>query len=199
MATIADAITAVQVNTSRPDKVALITQAVKAFVVKAHAVDFFHRDLVELGATAPGTPGYDVTIALPTRWRKFAYIFQCDSTGLPISGHKGFKFLDPEDVFQYNTSARNEVAYVVGNNVRLINNTTQIDYYRWGFYQKPDASSTATSTWILDNEAMFQGIVDGATMYVHSKLGNTNLARVEQLNWDEWKGMILAEALTDHI
>ena len=197
---IAGIIAEVIVQTGRSDKTALITQAAKAMVLKAHSLDFFPRDRVESNILAVSpTAANEVSVTLPARWRRFNYIFQCDSTGRPISGHVGFTRVDAEDVFLFDTRRRNEVYYVVGENVKMLNYNREISHYRWAYFAYPDVSTTNKETWMTKNDMLAQAIIDGTTWYVHKKLEHQTSARIEMENWNEWKGIILAEALTEDV
>ncbi len=183
----------------RPDQTALISSAVNAMVLKAHSVDFFPRDLVESNVITVGTPGTEVSEALPTRWRKFNYIFQTGSTGLILAGHKGFENVDAADRFQWDTSAKNEIYYVAGSNVKLKNFKTSISYIKYGYFEYPDVSNDALNTWMTSNVMLERAILDMAIRYIHLKLGDATRARSEELNWVEWKATILAEALISSV
>jgi hypothetical protein len=121
-----------------------------------------------------------------------------DSTDAIISGHKGFQVVDPEDIFTFERVQRNEVYYVVGENVRIKSYNT-ISRVTWCWYEYPALTSGAVETWMTLVPSMAQAIMDGATWYLNNKLGNSRMAQFDLSMWREWQEMIQAECFREAV
>ena len=179
MATIQDIIDNVEAETNRVDKTAMITRAVKAVILKAHALDYFPQDRVSAVIT-PSSPGLIVTEALPTRWRKFDIIAPLSSAGVSLK--KKFTRRDPDDMMYFDGERISDHFHVVGSNV-IMESEDSIVKVGWTYYTYPEVSTLSSSTWMTLRYE--QELTDGALAYVYKKLGDESTARDYR---DLWQG-----------
>lgn len=179
MATIQDIIDAVEADTGRPDKSALIQRVVKATIIKAHEIDFFPRDRVEDTDVSFGAAAATITVSLPTRWRKFELIRPLDEDGNAIG--KEFERRSTDNTRKFGQDFANDLDrkyfedyyFVLGDNVRIFAENT-VRKLHWVYFEYPDLGTLTNSTWITDNYE--QAIIDGASFHVYNRLGYTNQA-----------------------
>jgi len=161
-------------ETGKPHQSALIERAVKSVILKAHQSDYYQRDLTSDDNVVPGSPAIAVVEELPTRFRKFESIELLDaSTGVSLG--KYFDPVLPSSSLQYDGNLIPYHYWVEGANVKLFSEIS-IDRLGWSWYQNPDLSTTAKTTWITANYE--QDIIDGASAYVYLKAGDKSSASI---------------------
>ena len=184
----------VKLITGRIDQTVLIEAATKAIVTKAHTLDLFKRDLAVSGVVAIGVPAQEVTITpLPERLRDFAYIALTDVAGTPLGTSKYLAVVSDLIQLKDNTEFTGDIKYcIVGDSLKIYSPFGSVNYIQYGYYQYPDVSSMALSTWLTNNALAEQAIVDGVTFYVKQKLRDVAGQRVERDLWTMWQQDILA-------
>lgn len=204
MTTIATIITTVEGITGRTDKTTLITSAVKASILAAHSgsyldrggvsgPQYFSQDRIEAEVT-PGAAAKKITQSLPTRFRKYCYILPIDSDSIAL--HRGFTRKDPADVFSFEQISILEIYYIVGQNVKIVSNSV-INKLKWCYYEYPDVTNTANTTWLADQYE--QAIEDRSCAYVYRKLGEARLAKEYMDSWREQAIQIVGDNLIEDV
>lgn len=174
-------VAAVEIDTGRPDKSALIGRSVRAMVLKAHQLDYFPQDRVSEIKTA-GTPAKSITEALPTRWRKFELVRPLTTLDVPVLGIHKFTRKVPDNIFNFDGDVQPNYYYVIGSTV-FMESTQQIDKFNWVFFQHPTVVAGTATTWItLQYE---QELIDLCNSYVYKQLGDNVSSK---LNLELWNG-----------
>ena len=158
-------------ETGRPDKAAMIERAVKAIVLIAHNYDSYPQDRVS-AIVVPGVAGKIVTEALPTRWRVFEIIAPLAADGTTLK--KKFKRRSPDNTMAFEGTNLTEHFHVAGQTV-VMESLDEIVNIGWSFFQDPDISTLAKTTWITLKYG--QELIDGANAYVYKKLGDEKTAK----------------------
>jgi hypothetical protein len=161
---IGEIVDAVIADTSRVDLETSILRWAKAALLRFHEYDYYPKDRVRDQPTV-GTSGNQVTLTLPTRWRRFRYIAKTTSDGTVCGIFKpGTEFIG--------TSAWYEV---VGNEVVLHDVSGGIiSYVDWVYYEYPEIGDD-TETWI--SEKYGQEVIDLVNWYLYRRTGDLETAR----------------------
>lgn len=182
---------AVLEETNRTDKSAMILRAVRSIVLQAHRIEDFQRDLVKDNAVYPASPGNDILVSLPTRWRRFERIDIVDLATGVFTGNK-YSWIEPDDNNQFNPALLPNYYWVEGAQVKLTSYTAA-SRLAWWYYADPDLAQDTASTWITTRYS--QDIIDGAIGYVYRKLGDTESARNYLQLWAEFRQRLVADNL----
>jgi hypothetical protein len=159
-----------------------------------HSADKFKRDLVESTLVTIGSPANKVSFALPSLFRDFSFVMVTDANGAPYydedqSIAQNCELHELQDINERPARIKRTI---VGTNCQVYNPAGNITYLLYGYYAFPDVSSMSNSTWITNNAAGEQAIVDGAMYYVKQKLGDTEGMRVEQQFWHMWLSTVIS-------
>ena len=125
--------------TNRPDLVAETETAVKAATLKAHASDFYPKDLFESGVifdTAAYFQSLGYKQLLP-RWRSLEYLRKYDAVGM-VAGDF-LKVITPEQTLDSYSINKENVVYLAGDMLEIRSNT-QLQYILLGCYLHPDVT-----------------------------------------------------------
>lgn len=172
--------------TNRPDLVAETLSAVRAATLKLHQIDYFYKDLYEVGVSF-SSAAYEQQLEYRTlipRWRSLKYLRKTDSTGSDTLGF--FDIIVPENVLDGYYLNKNDVAYVAGAVIQ-IRSSTQFQYMLMGCYLQPDITVATYNSWIaLDHP---YAIIFEAAATVFKMIGDTEkfaahsaLAQMERQN-----------------
>lgn len=181
MATFAELLTDVYTLTNRPDLVNETKQAVKAATLKAHQMDFFYKDLYEVGVQF-STSDYIQALEYRTitpRYRALKYIRKTDISGVPGA------FLDvitpalSLDRYGYN---REDICYGAGEVIQ-IKSSTLLQYILFGCYRNPDITEATYSSWIAVDHPF--AIVYEAAATVFKTIGQDEKAAIFKKLTDE--------------
>ena len=156
--------------TNRPDLVAETLSAVRAATLKLHQIDYFYKDLYEVGVSF-SSAAYEQQLEYRTlipRWRSLKYLRKTDSTGSDTLGF--FDIIVPENVLDGYYLNKNDVAYVAGAVIQ-IRSSTQFQYMLMGCYLQPDITVATYNSWIaLDHP---YAIIFEAAATVFKMIGDT--------------------------
>jgi hypothetical protein len=156
------------------DKIAI---ALRMTTLRAHRLDFFWRDHVEVNIsslsqdTDPTLYTIDVTTQL-TRFRQVNYVQYYD----PDSGALGAMLdeIDPSNQTDEYNYWRGNVWYMSGTNLNI-----RFDYpsngARLGYWQNPDVSAASYNSWIKDE--LPDLLVQGSLAYLFNMMGKQEEAR----------------------
>lgn len=146
MATFTELINDVYTLTNRPDLVGETELAVKAATLKAHQLDFFYKDIEEVGMSFPSADylqSIDYRSILP-RYRALKYIRKTDESGIP--GAK-LRLITPAEFLDRYNFERLDVCYVAGEAIQ-IKSSTALQYILFGCYLNPNLSAATYNSWV---------------------------------------------------
>lgn len=138
--------------TNRPDLVAETTMALKSATLKAHATDYYFKDLFET-AIMYDTEDYLQTIPYRTlfpKYRALKYLRKWDGSVGGDDAGKPFEIVTPEEIFDSYNRQRNDIAYVAGQVIQ-VRSSTAIKYSLMGVYLQPTVDTPETyNSWVSD-------------------------------------------------
>lgn len=168
--TLAELIQEVYNLTNRPGLVAETLTAVRSATLKLHQLDYFYKDILEVGIEFNPT-GFVVSANyrdLIPRWRALKYLRKTDSTG--IEQGLLYNIIVPESVLdQYGVNQEN-VCYVAGTYLHVRSSTT-LQYAILGCYQNPDITELGFNSWIAVDHPY--AIVFEAAALIFKMIGDT--------------------------
>lgn len=141
--------------TNRPDLVGESTLAIRIATLKAHASDYFYKDLFETGVQF----GFSVTQqmleykTLVPRWRALKYLRTFDYSTPPGTPGKFLEILTPESVTDSYSINKENVCYVAGLEIN-IRTCPAFQYFLLGCYVYPDVTPIGYSSWVADEMPM---------------------------------------------
>jgi len=186
MATFAELCSDVYTLTNRPDLVSETKLAVKAATLKAHQMDFFYKDLYEVGVQF-STSDYIQALEYRTispRYRALKYIRKTDVAGTPGDFLSVITPALSLDRYGYQ---REDICYAAGEVIQ-IKSSTSIQYILFGCYRNPDITETSYDSWIaLDHP---YAIVYEAAATVYKQIGQDEQAAMFKKLTDEQFMMI---------
>ena len=156
--------------TNRPDLVGETLLAVKNATLKAHASDYYYKDIRETAVqftTAEYLQSLDYRTLIPL-WRAVKYLRKVDITTTPPTPGKFLKLLTTEEVLDSYEIQRENVFYVAGTEVQIRSNTEE-QYYLLGCYVRPSIIEADFNSWIADEAPM--AIVYEAAATVFKTIG----------------------------
>lgn len=167
MTTLADLVADVYTLTNRPDLVSETLVAIRAATLKAHASDYYYKDLFETGIQfdqEQSQQSLDYKLLIP-RWRSLKYVRPylynaqqqgCARTPLTV--------LTPEDILDSYGITKENVCYIAGLQLQ-IRTLAAFQYYLLGCYVYPNVTADGYSSWVAD-ECPFAIIYDAvATIF----------------------------------
>jgi len=144
-------VAAVTAITNRPDLASSIESAVQAATLKAHASDYFFRDLVEVAVEfdeARYIQTFDPLQVVPT-YRQVKYIRLWEG-GLTGTYGKFLKHIHTENSVDSYGSSKLDVFYMAGAYLQ-IRGVAQVSQVLFGAYVNPVVAPTESySSWIAD-------------------------------------------------
>ncbi len=193
MATIADLAADVYTLTARPDLVNETALAIKSATLKCHQVDFFDRDLFEVGIQFD-TAEYLQTFpysSLITHWRALKYFRKVDvSVDPPVPLDPPFEIITPDSALDNYSLERQDVVYLAGENYKF-KSRTQFQYMLVGCYLNPTVSpDSGYSSWIADQHP-FAIIYDAARIICRAIGKDSEAGEFEKL-FREQIGLLIA-------
>jgi hypothetical protein len=175
MATFAELVADVKTLTNRPDLSAEITLAVKAATLKAHASDFYVKDIFETAIIwDPAAYVQSLTYkSLVPRWRSFKYLRKYIPGATPDLSVDGdfFTLIDPTAATDGYKVNRSNVCYIAGEDLDIRSNTLD-KYMLLGCYVWPDITEATYTSWVA-SEMPYAIVYEAA-----SKI-------FKQIGWDE--------------
>lgn len=186
MATFAELCSDVYTLTNRPDLVSETKLAVKAATLKAHQMDFFYKDLYEVGVQFSSSD-YIQALEYRTispRYRALKYIRKTDVAGTPGDFLSVITPALSLDRYGYQ---REDICYAAGEVIQ-IKSSTSIQYVLFGCYRNPDITETSYDSWVaLDHP---YAIVYEAAATVYKQIGQDEQAAMFKKLTDEQFMMI---------
>lgn len=156
--------------TNRPDLTGITTSAVRSATLSLHSLDYYYRDLVEVGLVFT-TPEYlqqiDYRVVLPS-FRSLKYIRRTDSQGTALGDL--FDVIVPEQVLDQYKYTKTNVCYVAGQIIQ-IRSSCPVQYILLGYYAHPNVNSATYSSWIAVDHPW--AIVYKAAETVFKTIGDT--------------------------
>jgi hypothetical protein len=146
MATFTELLNDVYTLTNRPDLVGETTLAVKAATLKAHQIDYFYKDIEEVGMSFPLSEyiqSIEYRTVLPL-YRALKYIRKTDAEGKP---GPLLKLITPAEFLDRYNYERVDVCYVAGESIQ-IKSSTELQYILFGCYLNPNVSEANYNSWI---------------------------------------------------
>lgn len=146
MATFAELCADVYTLTNRPDLVSETKLAVKAATLKAHQLDFFYKDIYEVGVQFD-TSDYVQALEYRTispRYRALKYIRKTDVSGTPGDF---LSVITPAMSLDKYGHQRDDICYAAGEVIQ-IKSSTSLQYILFGCYRNPDITENSYSSWI---------------------------------------------------
>lgn len=188
MATFTELLAEVYTLTNRPDLVNETKLAVKAATLKAHQLDFFYKDIYEVGVQF-STSDYIQALEYRTispRYRALKYIRKTDLSGTPGAF---LNVVTPSMVLDGYGTQREDICYGAGEVIQ-IKSSTLLQYILFGCYRNPDITESGYSSWIaLDHP---YAIVYEAAATVYKQVGQDEQAAVFKRMTDEQFAMLRA-------
>lgn len=140
--------------TNRRDLGALTLSAVRSATLKAHAIDYFYKDIQE-STIAYTSLDYIQQFEYQTlfpRWRALKYLRKLDVSTTPYTPGVIFDIVDVSDILDAYKITKDNICYVAGANLNA-RSTTQFQYCSIGYYQQPlVGNSNATfESWIAND------------------------------------------------
>lgn len=180
--------------TKRADLVSETKSAIKAATLKAHASDFYSKDIFESGIewdTAGYTQSIDY-ISLISNFRAFKYVRRAENATDDSGAF--FTILTPDEVLDSYGVNKTEIAYVAGRILQL-RSSVQFQYALLGCYVFPIVREEAYSSWVAQ---MFPyAIVFEAARVVFKTIGfDEQAAQYEKLVAEQFTELRMS-ALTD--
>lgn len=186
---------AVLAESLRSDKAALITRSVVAVVLSAHMSDYYYRDRVLDNNVTPVAAGTDITINLPTRFRKFDSIeVLAPDTGARLGIPVGM--VNSDNIYRADGTLTPYYYHVMGNEVK-IHGANSIGRLGWTYFQSPDLSSMGGSTWITT--AFPEEIIGGVLLRLYRSLGDSATANLYYPLWQEFIERLRADYLLEEL
>lgn len=150
MATFAELCAEVHTITNRPDLVAETKTAVKAATLKAHQVDYFYKDLFEVGVSFD-TEDYVQSLeyrSVVDNYRALKYIRKTDANGAADGAFLDLLTIE-ETVDTYGLN-KNDICYVAGNVIQ-IRSSTPLQYIFFGCYLNPVIVEAQYNSWVAQD------------------------------------------------
>jgi len=163
MATFTELLNDVYTLTNRPDLVGETELAVKAATLKAHQLDFFYKDIEEIGMSFPSADylqTIDYRTILPL-YRALKYIRKTDASGAP---GLPFKIITPAEFLDRYNLERTDVAYVAGEAIQL-KSSTALQYILFGCYLNPNINPATYNSWVALDHPFAIVYEAAATLY----------------------------------
>lgn len=129
--------------TARPDLVDQTLRAVRAATQRAHSLDYWRRDLIDVAISFDSTEylqTVDVYELLPN-FRALKYVRKPSDRLLEI--------IEPEDLFNYFNYERTDVCYMAGSELK-IRSSAPIELISLGYYSHPVVTSEGWDSWIAE-------------------------------------------------
>lgn len=152
MTTLANLIADVITLTNRPDLVSETAVAVRAATLKAHASDYYYKDLIEHGIR------FDFSLTqqsleyktLIPKWRSLKYVrkYPLGTDGVGVPGDF-LEVLTPESSLDSYGINRENICYVAGLVLQIRSRAAE-QYYLIGCYVHPDVTVDSYNSWIAE-------------------------------------------------
>lgn len=188
MATFTELLAEVYTLTIRPDLVAETKSAVKAATLKAHQMDFFYKDLYEVGvqfSTADYIQALEYRTITP-RYRALKYIRKTDVEGTPGAF---LSVITPALSLDRYGAQREDICYGAGEVIQ-IKSSTMLQYVLFGCYRNPDITEATYDSWIAIDHPY--AIVYEAAAIVFKTIGQDEKSVVFKRLTDEQFQMVKA-------
>lgn len=182
--TLSELIAEVYTITNRPDLVAETLTAVRAATLKLHQLDYWYKDLREIGiafATSAYQQQLEYRLLFP-QWRALKYLRKSDLAGTDTGPFFTVLTIPELTLNEYGIN-RSNVCYVAGEVIQ-IRSSTEFQYAFLGRYDNPNITSVGYSSWIaLDHP---YGIIYEAAAGVFKMIGESDkYATFQQLSKEE--------------
>lgn len=181
MATFAELCDDVYTLTKRPDLVSDTKLAVKAATLKAHQLDFFYKDVAEIGVQFQ-LEDYIQSLEyrqLFPNFRAIKYIRKSDVLG---ANGDFLRSITPAESLDAYGAAKQDIYYVAGELIQ-IKSSTLLQYIFFGYYKNPNIVESSYNSWIaLDHP---YAIVYEAAATVFKTLGQDEKSTVYKRFCDE--------------
>ena len=188
MATFTELLAEVYTLTNRPDLVNETKLSVKAATLKAHQLDFFYKDLYEVGVQF-STSDYIQALEYRTispLYRSLKYIRKTDASGTP---GEFLSVITPAMSLDRYGNQREDICYGAGEVIQ-IKSSTMLQFILFGCYRNPDISESAYNSWIAIDHPY--AIVYEAAATVYKQIGQDEQAAVFKRMTDEQFAMLRA-------
>lgn len=200
MATFADVYAKTVEFTKRPELVALTESCVRSATLKAHQVDFFIRDsaITPLTYTVDNSAVFvniaNISTQLP-RLRSIELLQSIDLSSLLPTENLEYK--EYGDFWDTDRVLRSSVFTQIGDTLR-VRPAVQTGRFDVLYYQLPNVTSAAYSSWIADNH--LEDVAMWAAASVWARTGFIEQARVAQgAHIDPFKADLVAAYLTGEV
>lgn len=193
MALFDDLVTEVYTKTNRPHLVDETNSAVKQATMYWHTVEFFPKDLFEVGIDFT-TEGYLKSLAYRTvipRYRQLKYIRKSDATGAQGTRLNVITPTSSKDL--YGNELTN-VCYLAGENIN-IRSSTLLRYIIFGCYIYPNIVEANYSSWIATE--FFHLIAWTAAANVLADVGRDSEANSLLRKCEGFRPALLAHAVAE--
>ena len=180
--------------TKRPDRVAETESAVKAATLKCHQVDYFAKDLLEVGinfGAAAFVQQFEYRQVIPL-FRAGKYLRKYDAVNQTPGDM--LDLVLPEQIFSRYGVQKQDIYYLAGAFYQ-INSSTQEQYYLFGCYVHPDISSVNFNSWIAIEHPY--AIIWRAAGTVFKAIGKDEEAAANKMLSDEEVALIKLSNVTN--
>ena len=190
MATFTELCNDVYTLTNRPDLVAETKLAVKAATLKAHQLDFFWKDIEEVGiqfSSEEYIQALEYRTLVP-RFRALKYIRKSDAGG--VVGDF-INLITPALALDRYGSQREDICYAAGEVIH-IKSSTLLQYIFFGCYLNPDVTESGYTSWIANDHpyaivyeaaaTVFKGIGQDEQANTFKRLVDEQFQLVKQSN-----------------
>lgn len=194
--------------TGRADLITETQLAIQAATLRAHASDFYTRDMQEAMLVFPAYQ-YSQQIILPDslgRFRALKYVRKYDPSGTDsVTGlatgaaGEGFEILDPEDIFDSYSIDKENICTVAGDYANLKSSTATFAYCICGWYANPQIQLLTDAdfrSWICTSFPF--AIIFEAAAIVFKTIGRDTENRTYREMSAEQVAMIRMSGITAH-
>ncbi len=180
--------------TNRRALIAETKSAVKAATLKAHATDFYSKDIFETGITFTES-AYKQSldyITLLSNFRAFKYLRRAES--VDDDDGQYFSIIKPEEVLDEYGTGRTDIAYVAGR-VLEIRSSVEFQYALLGCYVHPIVRESAYTSWVAEQHPYF--IIHEAARRIFLSIGQKEEAAGQKELVAEELTLLKMTGLTD--